>query len=102
MKVTYRVVSKVTGNDLTNKASWVLQPNGRLAYNLYGDLIGDPDVDVVFNIEESNQKTGTWKLNRDGSGTCSECGFTQIAAWDYDNHQRYCGCCGAKMKGSVE
>lgn len=55
MKVTYRVVSTITGNDITDKADWVIQPNGRLAYNCYGDLIGDKDVKVVFNIVEDEE-----------------------------------------------
>lgn len=42
---------------------------------------------------------GKWKLNKDGSGTCNKCGFTQKNVWDYDNHQNYCGVCGAKMDG---
>ena len=42
---------------------------------------------------------GTWTLRSDGSGTCSECGFTQKNVWDYDNQQRFCGVCGAKMDG---
>ncbi len=54
MKVTYRVISKITGNDLTDKVSWVLQPNGRLAYNEYGDLIGDCSVHAVFTIEDED------------------------------------------------
>lgn len=45
------------------------------------------------------QKRGEWRLNKDGSGTCSECHRTQSAVWDYDTWQRYCGCCGAKMDG---
>jgi hypothetical protein len=40
---------------------------------------------------------GRWKLRDDGSGTCSECRFTQKYVWDYDNWQNYCGVCGAKM-----
>ena len=39
----------------------------------------------------------SWKLNRDGSGTCNKCHFTQKNVWDYDNWQRYCGVCGAEM-----
>lgn len=41
---------------------------------------------------------GHWKLRDDGSGTCSECGFTQKNVWDYDNWQNYCGVCGADMR----
>ena len=43
------------------------------------------------------KKCGWWELHNDGSGTCSECHFTQKCVWDYDNHQEYCGVCGAKM-----
>lgn len=39
----------------------------------------------------------TWTLNNYGSGTCSNCHFTQANVWDYDHHQQYCGVCGAKM-----
>lgn len=39
-----------------------------------------------------------WTLNRDGSGTCSNCRFTQRGVYDQDSYQRNCGCCGAKMK----
>ena len=43
-------------------------------------------------------KHGRWKLGRGGKGTCDQCNFTQLNVWDYDNWQRYCGCCGAKME----
>ena len=55
MKVTYKVISTLTGNDLTDKALWVLQPSGRLAYNHYGDLVGDPCAKAVFTIEENEE-----------------------------------------------
>ena len=42
---------------------------------------------------------GYWTLNKDGSGTCNQCGTTQKNVWDYDNWQNYCGHCGANMKG---
>lgn len=44
-------------------------------------------------------KRGKWTLNHDGSGTCSECGMTQIAIWDCDSWQNFCGVCGANMRG---
>lgn len=31
---------------------------------------------------EPERKKGKWKLNKDGSGTCSECHMTQVAVWD--------------------
>lgn len=42
-------------------------------------------------------KQGKWKLNKDGSGTCDQCGRIQKDVWDYDNWQNYCGHCGAEM-----
>lgn len=48
------------------------------------------------------QLTATWTLHRDGSGTCNHCHRTQKGVWDYDNHQNYCGCCGAKMNTEVK
>ena len=46
-------------------------------------------------ITEPN--VASWKLNENGSGTCSRCHFTQKNVWDYDRWQRYCGVCGAEM-----
>ena len=43
-------------------------------------------------------KYGKWTLNRDGSATCSECGRTQLNAWDYDNWDNFCRSCGADMR----
>lgn len=42
---------------------------------------------------------GTWKLHKDGSGTCDQCGGTARNVWDYDSWQNYCGRCGARMDG---
>ena len=52
-------------------------------------------------IEEDVEKIrhAKWRLNNDGSGTCGNCGFTQVSVWDMDNSQHYCGVCGAKMDG---
>ena len=43
---------------------------------------------------------GEWKFNKDGSGTCNQCGITQKNVWDYDGWQNYCGHCGADMRGT--
>jgi len=43
-------------------------------------------------------KRGRWKLNKDGSGTCSECGFVQHNCWDLDGWDNYCHHCGAMME----
>ena len=42
---------------------------------------------------------GKWTLNKDGSGTCSECGRTQKNCWDLDNWDNFCHFCGADMRG---
>lgn len=52
-------------------------------------------------IEAEPVRHGRWRLNNDGSGTCSECHFTQKNVWDMDNWQNYCGVCGAKMDKEV-
>ena len=55
------------------------------------------EIDDAPTIEAEPIKHGRWELRNDGSGTCSECHFTQKNVWDYDSHQNYCGVCGAKM-----
>lgn len=54
-------------------------------------------VDSMPTIDAEPVRHGTWELHADGSGTCMECRSRQKHVWDYDNWQRYCGCCGAKM-----
>ena len=98
MKVIYKVISTITGNDLTDKESWVLQPNGRLAYNDYGDLIGDPCAEAIFIIDGVEQRQGKWQFAGDGIVECSLCEET------YDVTvlpRNYCPNCGAKMKVSI-
>lgn len=41
---------------------------------------------------------GNWTLNKDGSGTCSECGFVQNSCWDLDDWDNFCHHCGADMR----
>ena len=55
-----------------------------------------PAADVV------EVKHGRWKLNKDGSGTCDQCRFTQMYVWDMDTWQNFCGHCGAKMDGGKD
>ena len=45
---------------------------------------------------------GTWTLNKDGSGTCSECGFVQNSCWDLDDWDNFCHHCGADMRGEQD
>jgi len=56
------------------------------------------NIDNMPAIKTNEIKYGKWKLHKDGSATCSECNMTQTDIWDFDNWQRYCGCCGANMK----
>ena len=56
------------------------------------EVIDAPAADVV------ERKRGEWTLNKDGSGTCNQCHFTQKNVWDYDSAQNYCGVCGADMR----
>ena len=60
------------------------------------------EAEHLYNAGYRKQREGVWKFNKDGSGTCSECHFTQKGVWDQDHHQHYCGVCGAKMKGGAE
>ena len=53
---------------------------------------------AVVDAGWRRQIEAEWTLNCDGSGTCSNCHFTQRGVYDQDSYQRYCGCCGAKMK----
>lgn len=53
MKVTYRVISEITGNDLTNKECWVLTPDGTLKYKRGNFFYEDEGLKIVFNIEEN-------------------------------------------------
>ena len=48
--MTYRVIDKVTGEDVTDKYDWVVTPEGELCYLLYFDLVGDNTAEAVFNI----------------------------------------------------
>lgn len=47
---------------------------------------------------ESLRPKGKWKLNRDGSGTCSECHRTRNDVWDMDDWDNFCSHCGADMR----
>jgi hypothetical protein len=68
-------------------------------------LAADEDAIIKFLREKcpaadvAEVRHGEWKFNKDGSGTCNQCGFTQKNVWDYDRWQNYCGVCGAKMDG---
>lgn len=94
MKVTYKVIDTRTNEDITDKYDWVLQPNGRLAYNAYGDLIGLTYAEAIFNAEGTEQKPGKWQFAGDGIVECSVCEEAYEAKLLPRN---YCPNCGAKM-----
>lgn len=83
--------NKYYGDNELRTVLETLCKNEILLKQLNAILDSIPTADVV------EVKRGKWKLNRDGSGTCSECHFTQRDVWNYDNWQNYCGVCGAKM-----
>ena len=66
-----------------------------------GLRIARKDIQSAAAADVAEVKHGTWKLNKDGSGTCNQCKSTQKNVWDYDNWQNYCGHCGAKMDGKA-
>lgn len=56
------------------------------------------DVPTVEIDPESLRPKGKWRLNRDGSGTCSECNRTRNDVWDMDDWDNFCSHCGADMR----
>lgn len=75
-------------------------------YNGYtGELrrVASEALDLVCMMPEVNPESlrpkGRWKLNKDGSGTCSECHRTRNDVWDMDNWDNFCSHCGADMRG---
>lgn len=58
---------------------------------------GIAEVEEAPTIEAEVVKHATWKLHRNGEGTCSNCKRTFADVWDFDNFDNYCAHCGAKM-----
>lgn len=58
--------------------------------------------DCSPTIEARPVVRGEWVLNKDGSGTCNQCGRTQKSVWDHDGWQNFCGHCGAEMQQGYE
>ena len=48
----YKVIHKVTGNDITNQEFWVITPYGDLRYLYYDSIIEHPDAIAVFEDKE--------------------------------------------------
>lgn len=64
--------------------------------HLYFDL--KPIINSIPAADVRPVARGKWTLNKDGSGTCSECGFVQYRCWDLDNWDNFCHHCGADMR----
>ena len=63
-------------------------PLDMITYILFNDTPAVDAIEVVY---------GKWKLNKDGSATCSHCHRTTRNAYDQDNWFRYCPDCGSRM-----
>lgn len=50
----------------------------------------------VPTIEE--RKKGHWIFLKNGNAICSECGFEQVSAYDWDNWDNFCHHCGTDMR----
>lgn len=82
-----------------NAADFVRDDNYEAGATL---LFQDDVVDRISSIPTAAVRPvvrGRWKLNKDGSGTYSECGRTQKNCWDLDNWDNFCHFCGADMRG---
>jgi hypothetical protein len=96
----YRGVRFEIGNWVCDgKVYFVIKADGKVGECM--EMSAQPTADVV------EVRRGKWKLHDDGSATCSECGCRQLHIWDFDNHQNFCGVCGADMRwhlkdGAVE
>ena len=55
-------------------------------------------VDRIPAADVRPVRRGKWTLNKDGSGTCSECGRKQPGCWDLDNWDNFCHHGGADMR----
>lgn len=78
---------------VSQKVVWRFMKNHGIKASVKRVLMQAPTADVV------EVRHGEWVLHKDGSGTCSECQFTQKNVWDFENWQNFCGHCGAKMDG---
>lgn len=86
-------VDTITGETCVGFGSYELENVFQWLEEYFGETraeIVDPD---------SYRPTGRWTLNRDGSGTCSECHRTRNDVWDMDNWDNFCSHCGADMRG---
>ena len=97
----------IKGVELPELSDYSKANNTSEIYNLHGAIVVYPDgkaeLRSYVGIFEGTYDIisvphGKWRLNSDGSGTCSVCHFTQSAVWDDDGWQNFCGHCGADMR----
>ena len=55
MRVSYKVIYRKTGRDITHEADWVLLPNGELRYLTYDDMLEDLSAEPIFTIIEDEE-----------------------------------------------
>lgn len=61
----------------------------------------EDDIFLIESIRATDVRPvrhGKWTLNKNGSGTCSECGRVQTSCWDLDGWDNFCHHCGADMR----
>lgn len=95
----YKVIDVTTNKCISsaNNTSIILKPNGRAAYNDYGDEIGIPDCVILFYPRENNDQfyiDEVGGIHEDGCGwspmsqPCGECSTLSCSlceAWRRDN-----------------
>lgn len=62
----------------------------------YVQVVDWGDIEEAPTIEE--RKKGHWIFLKNGNAICSECGFEQVYAYDWDNWDNFCHHCGADMR----
>ena len=90
----YRVIDKITKNDITDERDWVITPDGKLYYLDYGDLIGYPN---AYSSEYTD-----WVVTENGCViACPKCGERLELCYPDGTEVRYlphCPWCGNKFK----
>ena len=102
MKSFYRVINKETKEDITDKECWVLRPDGSLAVNEYGDLIGRTYAEVIFNGKESKWVPVSQKPGLSLGMKCALCKSRITYGAFFNGNYNYCYHCGALMIKDTE
>lgn len=83
----YRVFDKTTKQDITDKYSWVITPNGELNHLVHGDLIGYPNamsisVEGIDELNKSLKAVDAMRLH------CRKCVYEIGCTRDKDNEHK--------------